>query len=291
MSILSKPVSYFRSVDDTTRPTTVNLLNLLTTQKHENLITSIRQEPDPIIQKNLKEQLPCYTVAGVFSSRCNTGLLLPSGLAAVDLDSAEDYDPLLLLSELKKIRFIAYAGLSCRGQRLFAIVPFLYPQFYERQYDRLVQSFADIGLPMGDTCHKTISQPRFISFNTAQTCFFNHNAAKYHLLPPVKQVHSFSPQNHSVTCSLSSSFEPFNWCETQIQKNHSFVEGQRHNFILALARYCNIKGIPKSETLAGCLNTYQSETFPAKEITSIVNHIYLRHQNSFNTLPFQKAIK
>ena len=175
MSVLDKNISYFPSTTDTRKGVSVNLLTLLQSTKHETIINSLRAESDPKKQGKIKEGLPCYTVAGTFSRRCEEGLLLPSGLAAVDLDSAEDYDVIPLLHELKKIPYIAYAGLSCRGKRIFAIIPFLYPDKYSKHYERLVKSFEDIDLPMGDTCHKAISQPRYISFNTHETCFFNHN--------------------------------------------------------------------------------------------------------------------
>jgi hypothetical protein len=135
----------------------------------------------------LKENLPCFTVTGTFSRRCEEGIIERSGLAPVDLDSAEDYDKIHLLNELKKIPSIAYAGLSCRGNRLWAIVPFLYPDKYKKHYERLIQSFQDMGFPIGDNCHKQISQPRFVhgmrtvlSFSTiVQGCMICYRLKKH----------------------------------------------------------------------------------------------------------------
>ena len=105
------------------------MLVLLQSNKHKETILHLRQV-DGVEQKQLKEKLPCYTVAGTFSRRCDDRLLQPSGLAAIDLDGAEGYDVIHLLNELKKIDCIAYAGLSCRGKRLFCIIPFKYPEKY-----------------------------------------------------------------------------------------------------------------------------------------------------------------
>jgi len=185
MSILNKTVSYFPGITATTQGVDVNLLALLKSNKHKEAMLYLRQA-DEAKQKTLKEKLPCYTVAGTFSRRCDDGLIQPSGLAAVDLDSAENYDAIYLLNELKQIDCIAYAGLSCRGKRLFCIVPFKYPDKYVKHYERLIKSFNDLGLPMGDDCHKRISQPRFVSWNDESTQFFNHNAKPYDLLPTEK---------------------------------------------------------------------------------------------------------
>ncbi|HXH18885.1 MAG TPA: BT4734/BF3469 family protein, partial [Chitinophagales bacterium] len=187
-SILNQTVSYFPSVTATGAGVDVNLLTLLQSDKHRDIITYLRG-CDGAEAKRIKSTLPCYTVAGTFSTRSEAGLITLSGLACVDLDSAEDYDTLHLLHELKKLDCIAYAGLSCSGRRLFAIVPFLHPDKYVKHYSMLIKSFERAGLPMGDNCHKQISQPRFVSWNDHSTQFFNHAAKPYSLLPPQRTYH------------------------------------------------------------------------------------------------------
>ena len=284
MSILNKTVSYFPSITATTQGVEVNLLALLQSNKHKEMILRLRQS-DETMQKQLKEKLPCYTVAGTFSRRCDDGLILPSGLAAVDLDSAENYDAIYLLNELKKIDCIAYAGLSCRGKRLFCIVPFKYPDKYVKHYERLIKSFIDLGLPMGDDCHKRISQPRFVSWNDDSTQFFNHNAKPYYLLPAEKTY--FNIRNHDYSGVGAVPDNAFQWCMEQINKSYSFSKGARHDYIIRLARYCNMKGLPESETMQGCIGFTQTD-FSETEIKNIVRHIYTTQYESHAKLPFKK---
>jgi hypothetical protein len=285
MSVLNKLVSYYPSIIATNQGLEINLIKLLRSDIHKDYILELRNS-DVQTQKKLKEQLPCYTVTGIFSCRNDKSLITPSGLAAVDLDSAEDYDIISLLHELKKIECIAYAGASCRGKRLFCIVPFLYHDKYLMHYDRLIQSFIDIGLPMGDNCHKRISQPRFVSWNDDTTQFFNHQAKPYHLLPPEKRHHFISMKHNSMHSSGNSlSVDTFKWCKQQIDKSYSFLNGGRHEYVIKLVRYCNLKGVMENETLKGCLSL-ASEDFPEFEIKKIVMHIYTHHVDSFNKLPF-----
>ena len=225
MSILNKTVSYFPRITATTQGVEKDLLTLLQSNKHKEKIQQLRQS-DEAVQKQLKEKLPCFTVAGTFSRRCDEGLVQPSGLAAVDLDSAEDYDVIHLLNELKKIDCIAYAGLSCRGKRLFCIVPFKYPDKYVKHYERLIQSFNDLGLPMGDDCHKRISQPRFVSWNDESTQFFNHDAKPYYLLPAEK-IHFISKTHIKHTNTQAAPENSFQWCVEQINKSYSFSEERK----------------------------------------------------------------
>ena len=283
MSVLNKTVSYFPSKNDTTKGVDTNLLLLLQSNKHKEIIQTLRAS-DEVAQKIIKESLPCYTVAGRFSVRSKAGLLELSGLANADLDSAEDYDIDSLLLELKKLKCIAYAGLSCSGQRLHCIIPFLYPDKYEKHYERLIQSFAEMGLPMGDNCHKQISQPRFVSYNDDNTQFFNHNAEPYKHLPPEKTFHAIPRLPNPVSASAIP-VNPFQWCNEQINKSHSFTTGSRHDYIMHLARYCNIKGLPEQETLSGC-SIYVQEDFTESEILKIVKHIYETQKDSFNKIPF-----
>lgn len=284
MSVLNKTISYFPSVTATMQGVNVNLLTLLQSNNHKEKIIKLRQS-DGVTQKQLKEKLPCFTVSGIFSRRCEEGIIQLSGLAAVDLDSAEDYDVIHLLNELKKIDSIAYAGLSCRGKRLFCIVPFKNPDLYVKHYQRLIKSFIDLGLPMGDDCHKIISQPRFVSWNDKNTHFFNHNAKPYHLLPVEKTYFTIKHNNNENKNTLIPD-NPFNWCVEQINKSHSFCKGARHDYIIHLARYCNMKGITESETIQGCSSFIETD-FPETEIKKIVENIYTSQSGSHAKIPFE----
>jgi len=285
VSILNKNVSYYPSINATKDGKVISLLTILQSEKHKSAIQALRNEPDPIKQKHLKLQLPCFTVAGIFTRRANDSLTQSSGLAAVDLDSVEDYDPIQVLHELKQIPYIAYCGLSCRGKRLFCIIPFQYIDQYTRHYNQLIKSFESIGLPMGDNCHKTTSQPRFVSYNTDETQFFNHDAKKFHLLEPEKIYHYTQSTNKGTKTRKPEN--AFQWCVNQINKTYSFSENSRHVYVLQLARYCNLKGIYEIEALKGCLY-FKSADFKENEIISIVKHVYTHHKNSFGKHPFTK---
>ena len=273
----------YPNIVDTYKGVEVSLLSILESNEYKPVIEKLRNESDPAIQKKIKETLPCYTVSGVFVGRNSKGLIKSSGLAAVDLDSAENYDAISVIYELMKLPYIAYAGLSCRGKRVFCIIPFA-TNAYEKHYERLIQSFEDLGLPMGDNCHKQISQPRFVSYNDENTHWCNDKAKLYNLLPANKTYHYEKIPKRKY---ISSTYDSFKWCNDQINKSYSFIEGKRHNYIIQLARYCNIKGISEEDTLTGCLS-YESKEFSENEIKDIVKYIYDNHKDSFNRIPFIK---
>jgi hypothetical protein len=235
-------------------------------------------------QNKLKSELPCFTIAGIFVSRSDDKIIKFTGLAGVDLDSAEGYDIPYLLKHLKKLPSIAYSGLSCRGKRIYCIVNLRYPDRYQQQYDRLIKSFSDWGLPMGDDCHRRLSQPRYVSWNSPDTEFYNHNAEPYGLLVPEKKFHYIK----RTAIPLRSNNIPanaFDLCVEWINRKHQFINSQRHNYILQLARLCNLKGIPEEQTFDGCIQFQQSD-FTRNEIKQIVVYIYTKHSDSFNRWPF-----
>lgn len=283
MSVLDKLVSYYPSKNATTQGRDVNLLTILRSDRHKDLIQNLRCS-DEQARKVIKDSLPCFTPTGTFNRRCEEGLKELSGLAPVDLDSTEKMDKQYLLTELRKLPYLAYLGLSCSGNRLWGLVPFLFPDKYSQHYERLIKSFADMGLPISDECHKQISQPRFISWNDETTQFFNHEATKFNLLPEKKAYHLFSRPAQKVA-SVSFSENSFEWCVQQINKSYDFVKDKRHPYIVHLARYCNIKGLPEQETLNGCLRFTETD-FDEEEITDIVKHIYVKQADSHNKLPF-----
>ena len=283
MNVLDKLVSYYPSKNATTQGRDVNLLTILRSDRHKDLIQNLRCSNEQA-RKVIKEALPCFTPTGTFNRRCEEGLKELSGLAPVDLDSTEKMDKQYLLTKLRELPFIAYLGLSCSGNRLWGLVPFLFPDKYSQHYERLIKSFADMGLPISDECHKQISQPRFISWNDDTTQFFNYEATKFNLLPEKKTYHLFSRPAQKVA-SVSFSENSFEWCVQQINKSYDFVKDKRHPYIVHLARYCNMKGLPEQETLNGC-HRFIEPDFDEEEITGIVRHIYVKQADSHNKLPF-----
>lgn len=274
MSVLNKQVSYYPSILNTSEGVNVNLLSILESKKHEIRILALRTEKDINKQKRKKEQLPCFTVSGVFKTRKDSDLIIPSGLAAIDLDEAQDYNVIVLMNELKKLPYIAYCGLSCRGQRLYAIIPFAFPDKYAQQYEMLINSFINIGLPMGDECHKKISQPRFVSYNTSATCFYNHEAKQYMLLPPIKTIHYKRQERKNI--SIGDVDNPFELASYILQKSgNNFEDKNKHRYLFNLCCILNRMGVSQ----------YEAENY-------IDNHLISLSQISSNCIvyPFKKFI-
>ena len=108
MSVLNKAIRYYSSITDTTNGKEVNLLKVLQSNIHKSIIEKLRNEPDAAKQKTIKESLPCFTVSGVFNRQNAEGLLIPSRLAAIDLDSAEGFDVIHLLQCQSSVLYLFF---------------------------------------------------------------------------------------------------------------------------------------------------------------------------------------
>jgi hypothetical protein len=76
----------------------------------------------------------------------------------------------------------------------------------------------------------------------------------------------------------------------QQNKHYSFCQGARHEYIVHLVRYCNIKGLSKDETLKGCLQFIEAD-FSEGEIEKIVRHIYTKQADSHAKSPFSQRAR
>lgn len=288
MSVLNKIVSYFKGINHI-HGRDVCLLTILRSRKHEEKIKMIRSIPDKSLQSaKKKELLPIYTPAGRLNPRSESGLIELSGLACFDFDNAKGHNKEHLLIELKKIPYIAYAGRSCSGEGIFGFIPLLYPEKYERHYDSFIKFFEQRLMPMGDTCHKSIAQARYVSYNDSHTEFYNHQAEPFPFYEEKKYYLVSSKKPSMLPNSPIDWDAAFDWVVEWKSKDSSFADGKRHEFLLRVVRYANLKGIPESHSLSGCIRYFVGERISDYEVKNMVQNIYRRHKESHNRHPYEQ---
>ncbi len=118
----------------------------------------------------IKHSLPCFTPSGVFARRNKAGLLRHSGFLCIEWD---DFDPDTLKARLAEHSFIHYAGLSCSGKGVFALVRIADPQLHRAYFDALRRFFEERGMPM-DGSGSDVTRLRVASYDPAPV--FNPDA-------------------------------------------------------------------------------------------------------------------
>ncbi len=168
MSILNVDVSEFESVKKTKNPNRVNLIEWLSDDSKKSLVNAVRNNT------SVKTDLPCITPSGVFSQRCENGLIQHSSLIAFDIDEKDNH---LSMTQIRKkvieIPYIAYLSKSCSGNGLWGLIPIRYPKYHKQHFNAIEQSFRLIGVVI-DKAPSNVSSLRFCSYDAKP--YFNHNA-------------------------------------------------------------------------------------------------------------------
>ena len=178
---LQVEVSMYRNVmDNEGEP--YPLEAFLLSDEHKELVESIRKGSTPEERHELKEtyrhKIPAVTVGGIFEKRDSKHLIKPSGLIGIDIDWKDNVDVMpKVLSILKELPYIAYAGRSLSGDGYFAIIPIENPSHFKEHYFALEQEMKSYGITLDKSC-KDITRLRFVSYDP--DCHYNPNATTFY---------------------------------------------------------------------------------------------------------------
>lgn len=174
-SILNVDVSCFKNYK-TSEPKTINLLSWLQSTKFKKEVDAIRLIADKTQRDELKSKLPAITPSGLFSYRNAQGLIKHSGLMAIDIDLKGNENIANfkeLKNELKKMKFVAYAGLSVSGSGFWVLIPIEDNTKHIMYFDLIANTFNHYGIKIDSAC-KDVCRLRGYSYD--ESAYFNHRA-------------------------------------------------------------------------------------------------------------------
>lgn len=85
-------VSLFRCYSDARPVGVVYLSDFLLRPTHREQIEMLRVCKDKARRRKLKSKLPAITPSGIFSRRCNDGLIRHGGFICIDIDGQDNHD-------------------------------------------------------------------------------------------------------------------------------------------------------------------------------------------------------
>jgi hypothetical protein len=140
-----------------------------------------------------KRQMPCYTPSGVFEVRNSEGLIKHSGVLCIEWDKVEDVD--VLKDLLGGLPFIFYAGLSCSGRGIFALIKIADPTKHRAYFRALSDYFGGIGYEV-DRSGSDVCRLRVASFDAEP--IFNANSEVWDIVPTITKP-TYTPQIATAT--------------------------------------------------------------------------------------------
>ena len=175
-------VSYFSCVAQSRTPIgSLPLETILFSERVRARVEALRALPYGSAEFNqAKRQMPCYTPSGVFSVRNSEGLISHSGVLCIEWDNVEDVDALKDL--LGGLPFVYYAGLSCSGRGVFALVKIAEPTKHREYFRALSEYFGGIGYRV-DESGKDVCRLRVASFD--DTPIYNPDSEVWDIVPTI----------------------------------------------------------------------------------------------------------
>ena len=188
-------VSYFSCVAHSRTPIgSLPLETILFSERVRARVEALRALPygsDAFNQA--KRQMPCYTPSGVFEVRNSEGLIKHSGMLCIEWDAVADCSELKDL--LGGLPFIYYAGLSCSGRGIYALIKIADP-IKQREYFRaLSEYFGGIGYRV-DESGKDVCRLRVASFD--DTPIFNPDSEVWNIVPTIAKP-TYTPRMATAT--------------------------------------------------------------------------------------------
>jgi hypothetical protein len=240
----------------------------------------IRQEPNKDRRNMLKKVLlPYVTFSGIFTERRNDALINHSGLICCDLDHLEDLDEArqkILNSLTPALLFRSPSGDGLKI--ILAIDTSL--RTHDDFFSAIHSYFAtDLKLKLDNTP------------DVSRACFLCHDPEAYYATNPVlldqKFLDTFLDDPAVAVTPDTAGGPPIKIMQTNalipdelykrgkqwVESRETFVEGNRHHFISALAGFLCRTGMEKS-LAENFLMEFERPGFGRKEILGVVNRLY-----------------
>jgi hypothetical protein len=241
--------------------------------KYEKEVRAIRSTNDPELKALMKKALPAVTISGLFTHRKAEGLVAHSGFICLDFDgkgNPEIRDWPAARADIGSVKEVVFCSLSVSGNGCFAVIPLAYPDQHQRQFEALKRDFPLIGFNVDKGCGD-VPRLRFMSSDSG--AIFNPGAEPYDRIYTPRPV----TLPKFVDGRQTGDDEIYRRVRLWVDRNISFVDGQRHDYIKKLVGVMHRFGASENYTLNKCLE-YQQEGFDAEEIESIVHSMYVKKQ-------------
>jgi hypothetical protein len=235
-------------------------------EKIEALQQKIKDGATPKAIETLKTKLPYFAGSGTFSVRNNDGLKVHSGKLIIDFDKLENLQE--TREKLTSDKYSEYVFHSCTGRGL-AVVVSIDPLKHLESFLFLEKYYSTTyGLTIDKSC-KDVSRPRYISYDP--DLYHNPDCA-FVTLP---------------SALIDGDEEKYNWVLNVHNKKESFIEGNRHHYLMVLAFFLNKCGVSQEYTTGKFLSDFTNEDKGTDEVTKIITYAYKNHLD-FGTFAISK---
>jgi hypothetical protein len=245
----------------------------------KRIIEELFAETDKDRRKAIKLKLPAICFSGTFSRREDNALIKHSGLIAIDFDHLGDrFNQLRDRLKSDPYTFILFTSPSGDGLKLIVKIPASVAT-HKLSAAALTDYYNDEKLDEFDD----VSRVCFESFDP--DIYVNYDSDIFTTIKEEKEVkkiiHTLQPisDHHSILAKLE---------ERVINSGSSYVDGNKHSFLVSLFGMTNYFGIPLNEAVSMISFKYcnAASPVPIKDFERIANSVYRNYGHQFNTATF-----
>lgn len=190
-------VSVFRNYTDSRPCREVDLADFLFASTYRKQVEAIRACPDKVERRVLKMRLPAITPSGVFSKRCNNGLIRYTGIICIDIDGDQNLDIgdwETVKSSVVDLPGLLYAGLSAGGNGMFLLFRVAYPDRHTEHFAALAFELQGRGVVVDAGC-RDIARLRGASYDPQP--YYNPNAEVFTRMLTPESIMRYVPPSPS----------------------------------------------------------------------------------------------
>lgn len=289
---LTQKVSFYKDTFDRSG-VEVNMLTILKAIHNgtwKEKVEKIRKLKKGDEYDSLKKSLPCATFSGTFFSRNDENIKDYTGFITIDIDKE------LIGLQLKNLATCPYIAAvfkspSGKGRKILFEVMTNGDKHKTEAFPAIEYYFKSELKILIDPSGKNISRLCYVSYDPDMVV-----NAKYRIFDVYTYIKELNKKHNAAIKAMKSrlisnsdmegNYEKIlavakNWA----RKHHSFVKGDRNNYLYLLCNIMNRAGVQFETTLMCAHRDYPSM---AKEIDAIVNSAY-KHKNEHGICPISKS--
>ena len=225
---------------------------------------------------NLKKTLPAFTPAGVFTKgRRLSSLQEYNPVICLDFDNVkEPIENLRKIVDALSTTYASFISPKGNGLKVFVITNST-KEKHLIAFNRVADFYEQQTGILSDRSVKDIPRLCFLSYDP--DLYLNISSEIF----PIEVIEKNEISKNSI--SSPDFAEIFANCQTITEKNGSYINGNRNNFIFRFANCCKHSGIPLQQTLTFCRSHYNLDN---KELEAVIRSAF-----SYNDTEFAKFAK
>ncbi|MDY3520583.1 BT4734/BF3469 family protein [Riemerella anatipestifer] len=253
------------------------IVEIIKSMQYEKKVKTIRtylKNGDKENANKLKNNLPAFTVSGIFDTNRDKGNLIKYyGLVILDIDKLKDEEEVKRVKkkicEMKetKIAFVSPSGL---GLKIIVETNNTDVEQHIDVYKEVIEYYEDVLKVKFDTKTCDVSRLCFISSDT--NAYYNSQSKIFESKVIKKQRKEVGVKKATY---LSEKYDRVIAEIIKFTKNRQqFEKGNRNPYVYLLVKNAKLGGLEKGIIQGFCECNYIEDDFPLKEIKYIINAVY-----------------